>query len=82
MINIEDDGVPNTVSIDNGAHTAAITHKAQRATTSVQTELDPNKDGTPRRAYEKNTSKDEYVVKPTVWHVVERNKYRYVVVRR
>lgn len=78
-ITIDEDGIANTVCIHGVAHAPAITKQTQRATTSVQPEIDSSKDSTPSKAYDKDTDKDEYVFERIVSHIGEGNNFRYVV---
>lgn len=68
-ITIDDDGMPNTISIKKVTHTPSKTKQLQGATTSVQPEPYSTEDSTPSVARDNGTEKDKYVVRRIVGHI-------------
>lgn len=78
-ITIDENDIPITVSIDRVSHASAKTNQTQRVVTMVHPYLDATKEGTPSKAHDDSTDKDEYVIKCIVRHIGEEDALRYVV---
>lgn len=78
-VTIDEEGIPNTVSVDRVIHEPSITDQTQHASTSAQTKLNFTKDGSTSDVCDNYTDKDEHVVDRIVRHIDNGDNHRYVV---
>lgn len=78
-IAIDEEGIPNRVSIDRITHAPLTATQLQQSVTSARPDLDVTGNDTPKAARPTDTNKDEYVVDRIVRHIGKGDTLRYVV---
>lgn len=73
-----EDGIPNTVRIDNVTHAPVMTKKSHYATKSVQPKLDSANENTPSEAHDNNTGKGKYIIEWIIRNIDGKDTHRCV----